>query len=120
MTVISRSAKTTLAALLVFGAAQRADAANRSAWFQSLRMPGTNASCCDVSDCQRTEADFRAGRWWAVVDKKWREIPHKSVLAHPTSIDGFAYVCAGSPTWGISGFGRDPPIYCFVPPNWPS
>jgi hypothetical protein len=116
----SHSANTMLAVLFVFGTLQRADAEDRSSWFQSLRVPSTKASCCDVSDCQRTEADWRGGHWWAVVDKKWREIPNKSVLTHPVSIDGSAYVCAGSPTWSISGLGRDPPIYCFVPPNWPS
>lgn len=104
MAVRSLLAKTMLTALLLFGALQRAEAEGRSSWFQSLRMPGTNASCCGVGDCHRTEADWRAGRWWAVVNKKWREIPHKSVLTHPTSIDGSAYVCAGSPTWSISGF----------------
>ena len=120
MAVISLSAKTMLAALVAFGAPQRADAGDRASWFQSLRVPGTNASCCDVGDCQRTEADWRAGHWWALIDKKWRAIPNESVLTHISSIDGSAYVCAGSATWSISGFGRDPPIYCFVPPNWPS
>jgi hypothetical protein len=97
-----------------------AHAGGRAAWFQSLRIPGTKASCCDISDCHRTEADWRDGNWWALVENKWRRVPQSSVLRHPGSLDGFAYVCTGSPAWSVGGVWSEPPIYCFVPPNWSS
>lgn len=104
----------------------------RSAWFKSLTVPGTGGSCCDISDCRRTEAEWKDGRWWAAVampDKtsKWMPIEPGRVLAKPRSIDGEAYVCssAGSvagPAFepGIGAYTRpasDPLIYCSVPPD---
>ena len=70
------------------GAGQAADAADRRAWFESLRMPGSNASCCGLGDCHRTDADWRDGRWWAVVNENWQPVPESTVLASPVSIDG--------------------------------
>jgi hypothetical protein len=94
-------------------------AGDRGDWFKSLKMPGTNESCCGVGDCLRADADWRDGQWWAVVHGKWRAVPQSKILASPFSIDGSAYVCAGSPPWTIGGFPPiEPPIYCFVPPNW--
>jgi len=96
----------------------------RSRWFKSLLMPQTGNSCCDVSDCHQTRAEWRAGQWWALVEGKMAPIPPERVLSTPRSIDGEAYVCNGA---GYSGEGaasgpttmqpHDPPIYCFVPPN---
>src|SRR5262245_26353770 len=90
---------------------------DRGAWFRSLRVPGMKASCCDVADCQSTDANWRGGQWWAVVGGRWRPVPNEKVLKSPRSIDGSAYVCSGAPSWNVGG--TEPPIYCFVPPNWP-
>lgn len=107
--------------LLAVGCWSAAQAGDRGEWFKSLKIPGTKASCCDIADCQSTDADWRNGQWWAVVDEEWRPVPQSKVLTSPNSIDGDAYVCVGSPSWS---FGGDPqferPIYCFVPPNWPT
>ena len=119
-TYISAANTAALVALWVLSTVPVAGAGGRTSWFESLRIPGTSASCCDLSDCHKTEADWRADHWWAVVNEKWRLIPMSSVITQPASIDGSAYVCAGSPTWRISGFGGDAPILCFVPPNLPS
>jgi hypothetical protein len=86
-----------------------AEAEDRGTWFKSLRMPGTGFSCCDISDCKRTEADWRGGQWWAVVNGSWTPIPREKEL-DKQSIDGDAYVCA-SPTRRV---------YCFVKPNFAS
>ncbi len=94
-------------------------AGDRGGWFKSLMMPGTKASCCDLADCHATDADMRRGQWWAVVDDEWRAVPQSKVLTSPHSIDGSAYVCTGSPSWSFGGI-KDTPIYCFIPPNWPS
>lgn len=95
-----------------------AQAGELGAWFRSLRMPGTNLSCCGLGDCHRTDADWRGGQWWAIVDGMWRAVPPSKVLTKPFSIDGAAYVCNGSPTFDIPGLEKArPPIYCFVPPS---
>jgi hypothetical protein len=113
--------KAILAPLLCVASCSVAAASERGEWFHSLHMPGTNALCCDEGDCHRTDADWRAGHWWALVNDEWREVPRSKVLSQPLSIDGSAYICSGSPAWTVGG---DPhpsaAIYCFVPPNWPS
>lgn len=76
-------------------------------WFKSLKQPGSGFSCCDKSDCRRTDADWRAGQWWAVVSGEWTPIPQDKVLLDKQSIDGDAYVCS-SPNRRI---------YCFVRPD---
>jgi len=83
-----------------------ADAQDRGSWFKSLKQPGSGFSCCDISDCKRTEADWRGGQWWAVVSGEWTPIPRDKEL-DKQSIDGDAYVCS-SPNRRI---------YCFVRPD---
>ncbi len=95
-----------LVAACAFAFVASAGAEDRGAWFKSLRMPNTGFSCCDISDCRRTDANWRDGQWWAVVDGAWTPIPPSREL-DKQSIDGDAYVCA-SPTRRI---------YCFVKPN---
>jgi hypothetical protein len=87
-------------------AEDRAMQEDRGSWFKSLKQPATGMSCCDVSDCRRTDADYRAGQWWAVVENNWTPIPKEKEL-EKKSIDGDAYVCSGPRGT----------IYCFVPPS---
>ena len=82
---------------------------NSDEWFKSLKQPGSGFSCCDISDCKRTEADWRGGQWWAVVSGEWTPIPRDKEL-DKQSIDGDAYVCS-SPNRRI---------YCFVRPDFGS
>ncbi|HUU99271.1 MAG TPA: hypothetical protein VM487_26355 [Phycisphaerae bacterium] len=99
------------------------------AWLKGLKRPGNGLSCCSLNDCRRTEAEWRDGRWWAVVERhdrsEWEAIPPDVVLDHK-AIDEFAYVCNGSggPAHenysSFSGVTEAPAwdgqIYCFVPP----
>lgn len=64
-------------------------------FFHSLQRPDGQGSCCSLDDCRQTEAEFRDGQWFAVVDGKWRAVPPERVLASPLSIDGEAYICHG-------------------------
>src|SRR5262245_52593788 len=83
-------------------AKSRLEQEKRDAWFSSLKRPNApTLSCCNLSDCHQTLAEFRrndAGhwRWWAVVEglfdgklqRRWLVIPPEKVLDHPRSIDG--------------------------------
>ena len=91
----------------LFGWAVTAMAQDRAAWFKSLMQPDTGLSCCDISDCMKTRAEFRSGGWIADVRGVWTPIPPRAVLRDPPSIDGEAYVCS-SPARKI---------YCFIPPS---
>jgi hypothetical protein len=82
----------------------------REAWFKSLRQPGSQIPCCDISDCSRTKASWRDGQWWAVVRGRWMPVPRDRELT-TQSIDGDAYVCASQAV--------DRMIFCFVPPQLP-
>jgi len=91
------------------GATAIANGESRGAWFESLKQPGSGLSCCDISDCRRTEAEWRGGndgKWWATVNGIWTPIPHDKELTK-RSIDGDAYVCASPNRY----------VYCFVKPN---
>jgi hypothetical protein len=83
------------------------EAQDRASWFKSLKQPGTEISCCDISDCRRAEANWRNGQWHAVVEGQWTPIPPEKEL-DKKSIDGDAYVCS-SPTRRI---------YCFIKPDF--
>src|SRR4029079_16008927 len=94
------------------------NAAERGAWFQSLRQPGTGKSCCDISNCAHVEAGWHNGSWWALIDKLWRQVPDNVVLRTPKTLDGEAYACTGyNPNWAAGQrFVPIPYFYCFVPP----
>lgn len=104
------------ALLMAYSLADEAEAVardpSRGAWFQSLRMPTSGKSCCDISDCRQTEARQNVdGSWTAIVNGEWRPIPADRVLQQPVSIDGEAYVCNAPDVGFATGV-----IYCFVPP----
>lgn len=107
-----------IALAMIAWAIGTAHAQDRAAWFKSLTRPDVGGSCCDVSDCQRTEAEWKGEGWTAVVNGKWRNIPPRVVLKQPHSIDGDAYVCNGR-DWRDDEGGDVTPgqIYCFVPPD---
>lgn len=102
----------------------------RGDWFKSLKRNDTGGSCCNLTDCQQTQAkQLPDGSWIAVVTgatgAKWRAIPPEKVLTTPLSIDGEAYVCGSkgsNGTWfdqdgrAREGVVADPVIFCFVPP----
>ena len=76
-------------------------------WFQSLRQPGTRASCCSLSDCRLT--DYRAGHdgYEALVGDRWVAVPQDKILRGITNPTGRAVVCARP----------EGTILCFVTPD---
>lgn len=109
-----RSSVTTLIVSLfaatLLGTLLPAHAEDRGSWFKKLMRPDTGTSCCDIADCHRTDADWRGGQWWAVVQGQWTPVPPEKELRNKTSIDGDAYICSSQhPSSTVT-------IYCFVPP----
>jgi len=75
-------------------------------WFQSLKQPGTGASCCSISDCRPVEYRLSPDGYEAFLDAKWVRIPDHTILhGHPNPI-ARAVLCRAP----ISGM-----ILCFVP-----
>ena len=82
-------------------------------WYRDLHQPITGYSCCNGQtaddpngDCRPTRAYLQPnGRWKAIVDGRWVEIPPTVVLRSELNKDPLhAHVCAGK-----SGM-----IYCFI------
>lgn len=89
-----------------------AQADERGDWFRSLKQPDTGVSCCDISDCRRTQARWADGKWIAIVRGHPRVVPQSKIVRSTPTIDGEAYICAGE-----GGPAEMAPIYCFVPPG---
>jgi hypothetical protein len=102
-------------------------------WYSGLTRPGTTASCCNVSDCHRTEAEYRADGWWARIGRPvyrsnaagkpyvadwvlldFIHIPEDKILRQHDNPTGEAVICHSTPIL----IGIQPVIlYCFVPPS---
>ena len=77
------------------------------AWFQSLKMPGTDISCCGIGDCRFIDDWRTAGQGYQVlIDSKWVDIPTEAVLHRTDNPNGRAVLCL-SPDLAR--------IYCFTP-----
>jgi hypothetical protein len=78
-------------------------------WFQSLRQPGSGASCCSISDCHRlTEQQWRetADSGYEVeIRGRWVPVPRSRILNAVENPTGGAVACYSDALRVI---------YCFV------
>jgi hypothetical protein len=106
-----------------------------SQWFKSLErpdMPGPrgNRSCCDVSDCHRTEFSLKDGHYRARLGRlrsnsappaweltEWVDVPDDRVIKDRGNPVGEAVICHGESTTDSDNLFHIPHIYCFVPGN---
>lgn len=79
-------------------------------WYEHLKQPGTQASCCKGSrngvegDCRPTRAyQDDDGNWRALLNGRWVAIPPRVVL-QSLAPDGASHICANP-------IGR---IFCFI------
>jgi len=87
--------------------AQPPDGANPSlhGWYESLKQPGTGASCCSIADCRPVDYRLAGDGYEAFLNAQWIRVPDDKVLrgiGNPTQRG----VLCRSPS-GI--------ILCFVP-----
>jgi len=78
-------------------------------WFRSLKQPGSEISCCDVSDCRPVEARTVAGKWEAEIENRWVEVPPAKILQSKSNPLGRAVACY----WAN---GETIQWFCFVVP----
>jgi len=76
-------------------------------WFQSLRQPGTDISCCSLADCRTTQYRMGADGYEALIEGAWVAVPPDKVLRRTPNPTGRAVVCY------LPGKG----ILCFVTPS---
>jgi hypothetical protein len=94
--------------------------------YRHWKQPGTNISCCSDHDCEPVKAEMREGRWFALRESGWFDVPEEMALSrrlplrkrewieipdstiirqlNPT-VEG-AHLCYSGNT-----------VLCFVPPN---
>ena len=63
-------------------------------WFESLRQPGSGASCCSIADCRPTDFRILGGQYQTLVDGEWRAVPPDAVLQRMDNPTGRAVVCS--------------------------
>ena len=80
-----------------------------SPWYNSLRQPGTGALCCSIADCRPTEYRITSGRYEALVEGIWREVPPDRIVRREDNPTGRAVVC-WTPTAGVLCFVKGPEI----------
>ena len=81
-------------------------------WFKRLQNQKTGAYCCDESDCARTEARIRGGRWEAKApDGSWLAVPQENIVADKGNPTGEPILCSYYNWYGDGGWL----VYCFVP-----
>lgn len=83
-------------------------------WFHGLRQPGTNASCCDLSDCRAVgtrigEAGYEVlltPASFPIAEERWVHVPPQTILHGKDNPLGRGVVC-WTPSRGV---------LCFVKP----
>jgi hypothetical protein len=74
--------------------------------YQYWKQPGTNASCCNDSDCTPVPAEFRNNQWFAKRDGEWIPIPWERIIRERNPRPEAGHLCYT--------YGR---VLCFVPPH---
>lgn len=83
-------------------------------WYSSLTQPGTGFSCCNSKkhsphgDCEPTTARYVEGKWQALHEDVWLDVPDSIILKDIESPDGKAHACVGKYT---------KKVICFVLPS---
>src|SRR5690242_12544178 len=76
-------------------------------WFNSLRMPWTNALCCSAADCRPVESRLDGEHYEVLIEGAWLVVPDYRILNRSDNPTGRAVVC-WTPTAGILCFVRPP------------
>ncbi|HLI12870.1 MAG TPA: hypothetical protein VKY65_14855 [Alphaproteobacteria bacterium] len=78
-----------------------------TAWFDSLRQPGSGAKCCSIADCRETESRMVGGHYEALIGHHWAVVPEDKILQRTDNPTGRAVLC-WLPPLGILCFVRAP------------
>jgi hypothetical protein len=102
------SGASTLSALM-FASARTAPPENAdpslAPWFNSLRQPGTGASCCSIADCRPVDYRPTKSGYEVWINGQWMPVPPDKVLEGKDNPIGRAVVCY-TPMLGVMCFVR--------------
>lgn len=83
-------------------------------WYSDLKQPDTGFSCCNsaatdpLGDCAPTLSRTLNGKWEALYNGMWMDVPDGKILKGVESPDGKAHLCVGK----ASGV-----VLCFIIPG---
>jgi hypothetical protein len=76
-------------------------------WYNSLRLPWTNALCCSMADCRPVDSRTNDDHYEVLIEGQWRPVPDDKVLNRSDNPTGRAVVC-WTPSSGILCFVKAP------------
>jgi hypothetical protein len=79
-------------------------------WYQQLRQPGTNRSCCSLRDCRPVPYKVVPSGVVLSVGGKWIQVPRERLIESETPDDG-AHWCGIGESWD------KPTTYCAIIPR---
>lgn len=74
-------------------------------WFQQLKQPGTEASCCSIADCRQVEYRSSGDHYEVFIRGAWTEVPNDKVLKNQSNPTGHGVAC----------YTEWQGVMCFVP-----
>jgi hypothetical protein len=92
---------------------------NLQVWFQSLKQPTSQQSCCSISDCRFSAYEVRNGHYEIKIDDWTYVVPEPSIIHTTNNPFHKAVVCysnegIGLPERPLQDTFR---IHCFLPPD---
>jgi hypothetical protein len=94
--------------------------------YRHWKQPGTNISCCSDHDCAPVKAELREGRWFALRESGWFDLPEDIALSHRLPLRKSEWIeipeskIVKEPNPTIEGghlCRSGDRVLCFLPPN---
>ena len=80
-------------------------------WFHSLRVPGTQTLCCDISDCRHYPVRADGTHYQVLFDNRWVVVPTEAVSDREDNPTGDYVTCIQRDHW-TDGKPDGPRVLC--------
>jgi hypothetical protein len=80
-------------------------------WYRSLRVPGKNILCCDVSDCRHYPVSTDGTHYHVFFDRRWLKVPTEAVSDRTDNPTGNYVTCIQRDHW-TNGEPDGPRVLC--------
>jgi len=82
-------------------------------WFRSLRVPGKEVLCCDVSDCRNYPVRTDGTHYLVLFENHWLVVPPEAVSDRPDNPTGDYITCIQRDHW-TAGTPDGPRVQCLI------
>lgn len=82
-------------------------------WYRSLRVPGANNLCCDISDCRHYPVRADGTHYLVLFDNRWLIVPTEAVLDRADNPTGDYVTCIQRDHW-TNGEPDGPRVLCLI------